>query len=117
MTASEALRDFIAPLATGWAVQLGKWLDGGPYHRAIVIRPAGGLSASLIREPLLTIMVIGGQRDTPTAVGAICETIGAAVRQSAPAGLVNCTMGEPSFFQTAEDRPAFEMAVSVILSY
>lgn len=117
MTAADALRAFIEPLAPGWAVQLGLWRDGGPSHRAIVIKPAGGISAPLVREPQFTVMVIGGCRDTPVICSDVCETIISAAIQSIPAGLVNCKISEPSFFQTAEHRPAFEMAVSAMLSY
>lgn len=117
MKAADALRAFIEPLAPGWAVQLGLWRDGGPSHRAIVIKPAGGISASLIREPQFTIMVIGGRDDTTVTCSQVCETIIGAAIQSIPDGLVNCTISEPSFFQTVEHRPAFEMAVSAMLSY
>jgi hypothetical protein len=117
MTASELLRDFIAPLAPGWAVQCGKWRDSGPVSRAIVIKPMGGVSASLIREPQLSLMVVGGSRDAPSVCEAMCETIGAAIRASCPAGFAGCSIGEPSYSSTAEDRPVFEVAVSVIMSY
>ena len=117
MTAADALRAFIEPLAPGWPVQLGKWRDGGPTARAIIIKPIGGVSASLIREPQFSVLVIGGCRDTPVVCAGICESIISAAIQSIPVGLMNCTVSEPSFFPTAEDRPAFEMAVSVILSY
>lgn len=117
MTASEALRNFIAPLAPGWAVQCGKWRDYGPASRAIIIKPIGGVSASLIREPQLSLMVVGGSLDAPSVCDAMCEMIGSAIRLSCPAGFAGCSIGEPSYSSTAEDRPVFEMAVSVIMSY
>lgn len=73
MTAADALRAFIEPLAPGWAVQLGKWRDGGPTARAIIIKPIGGVSASLIREPQFSVLVIGGCRDTPVVCAGVVQ--------------------------------------------
>lgn len=117
MSAADSIRAFVEPIVPGWAVQLGLWRDGGPTHRAVVIKPAGGISASLIREPQFTVLVVGGVRDTSATVLDVCETISAAIRSNTPAGLVNCTISEPSFFQTAEHRPAYELALSAMLSY
>lgn len=114
-TASEAIRNRITPIASGWRVQFAKWVDTAPADRFIVIRPAGGITEALVRAPVFTLAVIGATTDPATVCEAMCDRIKAEMRDNS-GGLVYMAAGEPSAFSTEEGRPVFELAVSTIQS-
>lgn len=114
MSASEAIRDFIAPvLGDGWVIQFGAWDDRDRTKACAVIKPAGGPQAELIRRPQLTLSLIGADGQSAPDVEAKANQIIEAMRASSGA-LVSMQPGEPVFMPTADRRAVFEIAVSAI---
>lgn len=114
MSASDAIRDFIAPvLGAGWLIQFGAWDDRDRTKSCAVIKPAGGPPAELIRRPQLTLTLIGFDGQSATDVEAKANQIIEAMRASSGA-LVSMQPGEPVFMPTADRRAVFEIAVSAI---
>lgn len=114
MSASEAIRDFIAPvLGAGWVIQFGAWDDRDRTKPCAVIRPAGGGRAELIRTPQFTLTLIGSDGQSATDIQAKANQIIEAMRASSGA-LVSMQPGEPVFMPTADRRAVFEIAVSAI---
>lgn len=113
MSASDALRDFIEPLITGWKIQLGRWVDGAKTDRFAVIRPAGGAPAELVRRPQFSLMLIGALNEPAQTAQAAADAIVEAMRASSGT-LVFLQPGEPVFWATDDGRPVFEIAVSAI---
>ncbi len=114
-TPSDAVRAFIAPLLPGWRVQLGRWMDGNRLDRYAVIRPAGGLPISLVREPQFTLYLVGAENDDTTLVAEAAESILEAMRSSS-GSLVFMQPAEPVFVATDDGRPGFEIAMSAIVN-
>lgn len=115
MSAADILRDFVTPLLTGWRVQFGRWMDGAETDRYCVIRPAGGLPLSLVREPQFTLSFIGGTNDSEATISAAVESVISAMESSSGAA-VFLQPAEPVFLATSDGRPVFDLAVSAILS-
>lgn len=114
MSASDAIRDFIAPvLGSDWAIQFGAWDDRGRSRPCAVVRPAGGGRAELIRTPQFTLTLIGFDGQSATDVEAKANQIIEAMRASS-GDLVSMQPGEPVFMPTADRRAVFEIAVSAI---
>ena len=113
MTAADALRNFIAPLLPGWRVQFGAWMDGTRTDRYAVLKPVGGLPASLVREPMFSLILIGAENDEATTIGDFADTLIEAMRLSSGA-LVFMQPAEPVFQPTSDGRAVFEIAVSAI---
>jgi hypothetical protein len=115
MSAADILRDFVTPLLTGWRVQFGRWMDGSPTARYCVIRPAGGLPLSLVREPQFTLSFIGSTNDSEATISDAVEAVITAMETSS-GGAVFLQPAEPVFLPTTDGRPVFDLAVSAILS-
>ena len=113
MTAADAIRDFITPLLPGWRVQFGRWTDGTMTDRYAVLRPVGGLPASLVREPQFTLLLVGALNDSNEVPFAASETVIQAM-QGASGALVLMQPAEPVFWATDDGRPASEIAISAI---
>lgn len=114
MSASEAIRDFIAPvLGDGWVIQFGAWDDRDRTKACAVIRPAGGGRAELIRTPQFTLTLIGSDGQSATDIEDKANQIIEAMRASSGA-LVSMQPGEPVFMPTADRRAVFEIAISAI---
>jgi hypothetical protein len=113
MSASDAIRDFIAPLLPGWRMQFGRWVDGGGASRYAVLRPAGGLPAELVRRPEFTLTLIGKTDDTAQVPHDAANAVIEAMRSGSGA-LVFMQAGEPAHFPTDDGRPISEIAVSAI---
>lgn len=113
MSAADSIRTFIAPLLPGWRIQFGAWRDGNTSHRYAVIKPAGGLPVSLLREPQFTLNLIGSIDESSEAITAAAETIIEAMRVSS-GDLVFMQPGEPVFMATNDGRPVLELAISAI---
>ena len=112
-SASDAIRDFIAPLLPNWRVQFGRWVDGGKASRYAVLKPAGGLPAELVRRPEFTLSFIGAEGDSAQVPHDAADVIVQAMRASSGA-LVFMQASEPSHFPTDDGRPISEIAVSAI---
>lgn len=113
MSASDAIRDFIAPLLPGWRVQFGRWVDGGGASRYAVLKPSGGLPAELVRRPEFTLTLIGRADDTAQVPHDAANAVIEAMRASSGA-IVFMQAGEPAHFPTDDGRPVSEIAVSAI---
>lgn len=115
MTAADSLRAMVhGVFPTGWRVQFGRWLDGeNKADKYIVIRPAGGVAAELLRRPLYTVALIGGTADASTAVAEAADQIVTTIR-AATGALPFFEAGEPVFMATDDGRSVFEIAVSTI---
>ena len=111
--AADAIRNLITPLLTGWRVQFGRWIDGAPTDRFAVIRPAGGMPASLVRRPAFTLMLIGATGEAATMADAKANAIVEAMRASS-SSVVSISPGEPVYFPTDDGRPVFEISISTI---
>ena len=113
MTATDALRAFLAPLLPGWRLQYGHWVDDGKTTRYAVLRPIGGLPGALVRQPRYTLMLIGKADDA----AALPETSAQAVitaMQTSSGGLVYMEPGEPVYTPTNDGRPGVELSISTI---
>jgi hypothetical protein len=113
MPASDAIRDFIAPLLPGWRIQFGRWVDGGGAARYAVLKPVGGLPAELVRRPEFTLTLIGKADDAAQVPHQAAETVIEAMRTSS-GGLVFLQAAEPAHFPTDDGRPISEIAISAI---
>lgn len=113
MSASDAIREFIAPLLPGWRIQFGRWTDGAKTDRFVVIKPAGGLPAELVRRPEFTLTLIGAEGDDAQVPDDAADAVIEAMRESA-GSLVFLQAGEPAYFPTDDGRPISEIAVSAI---
>jgi hypothetical protein len=113
MTASDALRAFLAPILPAWRIQLGRWVDDSRSGRYAVIKPAGGALAGLVRRPSLTLSLIGADGDPITATHAAADSVIEAMRSSSGA-IVSMQPAEPVFVPTSDGRAVFEIAISAI---
>lgn len=111
--AADAIRNLITPLLPGWRIQFGRWIDGAPTDRFAVIRPVGGVPASLVRRPQFTLMLIGAVGDSSAVPDAKAHSIIEAMRESS-GSIVTMSPGEPVFFSADDGRPVFELAISTI---
>lgn len=111
---AEALRDFFEPiLAADFDWQFGRWEDTSPATRYAVLRPAGGIGAELIRRPQFTLSLIGRRGGDSAEVGAAANAVIERCRDES-SRLVYVEAGEPVYVPTADGRPIFEIALSVI---
>ena len=112
-TAADAIKTFISPHLPGWRIQFGRWVDGNTTDRYAVIRPVGGMPASLVRRPQFSIILIGALNDPASLPSMAAEAIIEAMRAS-NGSLVVMTAGEPVFSNADDGRPIFEFPVSTI---
>lgn len=115
MSAAESIRDFLAPLLPGFALQFGRWTDDPVAldRRYAVLRPAGGAPAELVRRPQFTLSLIGPKGSDSAALGSWAEAVIEAMRSSS-GDLVFLQPSEPSYFPTSDGRPVLEFAISAI---
>ena len=113
MTAADALRAFLTPMLTGWRVQFGRWTDGSTAERYAVIRPVGGMPASLVRRPQFSVLLIGALGDAASVPSMAADAIVEASRLQT-GGLVSIQAGEPVYLATDDGRHTFEFSVSTI---
>lgn len=113
MSASDAIRDFIAPLLPGWRIQFGRWNDASKTDRFAVIKPAGGMPAEVVRRPEFTVTLIGAENDDAQEPHNAADSIVEAMRASS-GELVFLQAGEPVHFNADDGRPISEIAVSAI---
>lgn len=113
MSAADAIRDFVAALLPDWRVQFGRWVDGAKTDRFVVIKPAGGMPAELVRRPEFTLTFIGAEssdaQEPHNAASAVVE----ATRTSS-GDLISLQAGEPVHLNTDNGRPISEIALSAI---
>ena len=113
MTAADAIHTLIRPLFPGWRIQLGRWTDGADTDRFIVIRPVGGMPASLVRRPQFSVSVIGAKGEGRNPAQQVADQIVELLRNES-GELVHMQSGEPVYFTTTDGRDIFELAVSTI---
>lgn len=114
MTAADQLKALLQPLLGGWSVQYGAWRDDDAKRtRCAVIRPAGGGTAELIREPQFTLTFVGAKNDSAQIVADAVETVIEALRPM-PGTATLFLPAEPVFVPTEDGRPMFDVAVSAI---
>ncbi|MDO8251402.1 MAG: hypothetical protein Q7T78_17015 [Rhodoferax sp.] len=113
MSAADSIRTFIAPHLTGWRIQFGRWLDGSKSDRYAIIRPVGGMPASLVRRPQFSILLVGAANDPASLPSMAAEAIIEAMR-AGNGDLVVMTAGEPVYLATDDGRHTFEFPVSTI---
>lgn len=111
--AADAIRNLISSMLPGWRLQFGRWIDGAPTDRFAVIRPVGGVPASLVRRPQFSIMLIGAVGDSSAVPDGKAHLIIEAMRASS-GSIVTMSPGEPVFFSTDDGRPVIEIAISTI---
>ena len=113
MSAADSIKTFIAQHLTGWRIQFGRWLDGSKSDRYAVIRPVGGMPASLVRRPQFSILLVGATNDPASLPSMAADAIIEAMRAS-NGDLVVMTAGEPVYLATDDGRHTFEFPVSTI---
>lgn len=113
MSASDAIRDLITPVLSGWRVQFGAWRDGSKTDHYAVIKPAGGLPAELVRQPQFTLSFIGAFNEDAAIAAAAADAVIERMRASSGA-ITFMQPAEPVFVPTNDGRPVFELAVSAI---
>lgn len=112
-TAADALRSFILPLLPGWRVQFGRWVDGNTADRYAVIRPVGGMPASLVRRPQFSLLLVAAENDDMAVPSMAADAIIEATRTQT-GELVSVQAGEPVYLATSDGRHTFEFSVSTI---
>lgn len=113
MNAADALRSFIAASLPGFRVQFGAWMDGTRTDRYAVIKPVGGLPASLVREPLFTLSLIGAENESAETIGGYADVLIEAMRLNSGT-IVFMQPAEPVFMPSDDGRAIFELAISAI---
>lgn len=113
MSAADSIRTFIAPHLTGWRIQFGRWLDGSKSDRYAIIRPVGGMPASLVRRPQFSLLLVGAANDPASVPSMAADAIIEAMR-AGNGSLVVMTAGEPVYLATTDGRHTFEFPVSTI---
>ena len=113
--AADAIRNLISSMLPGWRLQFGRWIDGAPTDRFAVIRPAGGVPASLVRRPQFTLSLIGAESDDLSVAANAADAVVEAMRTSSGT-LVYLEPAEPVYVATNDGRPVFEIAISAITS-
>jgi hypothetical protein len=115
VSAATAIRDFLAPLLPGFALQYGRWTDdpADRTRRFAVLKPAGGGRAELVRRPEFTLTLIGPAGEHNDAIASSAEAVIEGMRGSA-GGLVFLQPAEPVFLPTSDGRPVLEIAISAI---
>jgi hypothetical protein len=113
MSAADSIKTFIAPHLTGWRIQFGRWLDGNTADRYAVIRPVGGMPASLVRRPQFSILLVSAAND-PASLPSIKADLIIEAMRAGNGGLVVMTAGEPVYLATDDGRHTFEFPVSTI---
>lgn len=116
MTATEALRAFLAPLLPGWRLQYGRWIDDRKTDRYAVLRPMGGLPGALVRQPRFTLLLIGSGDDAASIPETAAQSVIAAM-QTNSGGLVYLEPGEPIYTPTNDGRPVVELSISTITNH
>jgi len=116
VTATDALRAFLAPLLSGWRLQYGRWIDDGKAFRYAVLRPIGGLPGALVRQPRYTLMLIG-KADDPAVLPETSAQAVITAMQTSSGGLVFMEPGEPVYTSTNDGRPVVELSISTITNH
>lgn len=111
-TLRSLLMDLLPPSV--WRHHFGQWLDSEvKTYRFVVVRPAGGVSAELLRRPAFTVLVISGDNEPYSVALDAAELIVTTLR-AATGELPYFEAGEPAFMATDDKRTAFQIAISTI---
>lgn len=113
MNHAEAIRSLLTPSLPAFGWQFGRWEDSAPSSRKAVLRPAGGVGAELIRRPQFVLSLVGLRGGDHAELGQAADAVVETCRVEAGA-LVYVEAGEPVYVPTADGRPIFEIALSVI---
>jgi hypothetical protein len=113
MSAAATLKAMLETYLTGWVLQFGRWVDGGDGVKHCIIQPTGGGTATLVRRPQFTVILIGAQNQANTvpydAANAIIEGM-----RSNNGGFVVSRAGEPVTGFTDDGRAMVTFSVSTI---
>ncbi len=101
------------PELDGWRIQFGRWVDGSASDRYAVLKPVGGLPASLLREPKFTLLLVASDADVATAAYDVGAALVEASR-SYSGDLVSLEAAEPVASATSDGRPTAEIAITTI---
>lgn len=114
-TAADDVRAWLQaqPQLDGWRIQFGRWVDGGTSDRYAVLRPVGGMPASLTREPRFTLLLVAAMGYPETAAYSVGNALIEASRVSR-GNLVSLRIGEPVSVPVSDGRPAVELAINTI---
>lgn len=98
-----------------YTFQFGAWADSGvATDRFCVIQPVGGQKADIVRYPEYRMLLVGcrddGEAKTNDDALAVIEYLRA---NSSFGDLDEVLPGEPIFWTTSEDRPVFEVPLSI----
>ncbi len=113
-----ALRNRLAPLLPfDYEWQFGVWQDtsGPKLKRFAVFKPVGGGTASLVREPLFVLSLIGRAGGDREQVAEHAENCVQALQHAGrdAAGIVFFA-SEPRFIPTADNRPVFDIPIAAM---
>lgn len=113
MTHADLLRNLLETALPDFEFQFGQWIDKQTQTRYAVVRPAGGVGAELVRRPLFTLSLVGVRGGDSQSLGEAANAVVELCRSNS-GDLVYVSAGEPVFTPTADGRPIFEIALSVI---
>ena len=116
MTHADLLKNLLETVLPEFEFQFGQWIDRQPQVRYAVVKPAGGVGAELVRRPQFTLSLIGVKGGDHASLGSAADAVVELCRETAGEELVYVSAGEPVFTPTADGRPIFEIALSVIAS-
>lgn len=115
MTASEVLRELLAPALAGWRFQFGRWTDSGSAERYAVLRPMGGPAVGLVRKPAFSLVLIGNKSDAAGTPEEKAQEL-IALLMDETGSLAFIEPGEPVYWATDDGRPVAELAISTIMN-
>lgn len=117
---AEAIKEIgEAALGAPWVWQFAAWRDDkGPAGRYAVIKPSGSVRAVLVRKPVYTVALIGGEKDAPGIASEASQTLAKAMRNATHTAFAGAVVSEPVFSGlSGEGRVIFEVVVDLTISF
>lgn len=108
----------LTPILPGYTFQFGKWLDSqDAAERFAVIQPVGGNRPDIVRYIQYRIMLIGQQGEGELLINDMAESVIDHLLTSVSFGELDYVVpSEPVFWATSEDRPVFEVPLTIYKS-
>lgn len=121
MNAADNLRVWLTDrnLLPGYRIQFGVWKEGdNPLDKYAVIRPLGGVSAELVRRPVINLSLIGAINQTSNEVyDLLNDLIEKSKIDFFTDGVPFIEVGELTIMQTKEARPIASCDITFIQSF
>ena len=82
-------------------------------ERCAVIKPSGGISRPLLREPVFTLHLVSANGDAAGVARDAAEAVVAATKTGS-GELVHIEASEPAYWWTKDGRHAFDISLSAM---